>query len=72
MKRNDIRNLFKEKFKNRDCSLLVRPVEEEQDIQNLEELDDNQLRPEFLDQVEIIRAKIFKKVIQLSRPQLKR
>ena len=38
--KNRIRRLFKQFFKERECKVLVRPVEQESDIQNLDTLED--------------------------------
>jgi hypothetical protein len=35
-------------FQERDCFALVRPTEEERDLQNLSSVDDSKLRPEFV------------------------
>jgi hypothetical protein len=47
--KNRIRRLLKHFFKDRDCQTIVRPVEEEKDLQNLSSLPPSALRPEFLD-----------------------
>lgn len=41
---------------------MVRPTEREKDLQRLDEIDNNSLRPEFVAQVEAIRTKIFSRV----------
>jgi hypothetical protein len=41
---------------------MVRPVEEERELQNLQQLADDQMRSEFLVQVQALRQKIYKKV----------
>jgi hypothetical protein len=41
---------------------MVRPTEEEKDLQKLNTLDDSSMRPEFIAQMKTLRAKIFKKV----------
>jgi hypothetical protein len=57
--RNEIRKLLKEYFHDRDCFTLVRPVEKETDLQNLEKLQNHELRPKFLTQIKQLRDKIF-------------
>ena len=57
-KRDHIRNILRKFFPNRDCFTLVRPVEEETDLQKLETLDYNELRHEFLQGVNQLRYKI--------------
>jgi hypothetical protein len=37
--------------KNRDCFCMYRPTNNEQDLQNLDKIDFEKLRPEFIDQV---------------------
>ena len=41
--------MVKHFFKDRDCATLVRPCESEKDLQRLNEMKDNELRPEFVD-----------------------
>lgn len=41
---------------------MVRPTQREKDLQRLDEIDNSMLRPEFVNQVEAIRSKIFSKV----------
>jgi hypothetical protein len=41
---------------------MVRPTEREKDLQRLDEIDNSNLRPEFVTQVESIRSKIFSRV----------
>lgn len=57
--KNKIRRLFKRYFQERDCITMVRPVEDEKDLQRLDELDNGSLRKEFVVQVEAARSKIF-------------
>ena len=45
---------------------MVRPVESEADLQRVNEMQDSELRYEFIEQVREIRKKIFKKI----RPKL--
>lgn len=55
-------------FKDRDCLTVSKPVQDEQLLQRLNTLADNQLRPEFLQQLSALREKIVTKV---SPKQLK-
>ena len=41
---------------------MVRPVENEKNLQNLQHMPDDHLRPEFIENVTSLRQKIFKKV----------
>ena len=60
--KNRVRKLLKHFFTDRDCATLVRPVEDENNIQNLSKLPDSKLRKEFIEQLAIIKAKIRKKI----------
>ena len=39
--------MIKSFFKDRDCFTMVRPVENEVDLQNLQTMSDTEFRPEF-------------------------
>ena len=56
--KNRIRRLLKEFFKDRDCCTLVRPVNNETDLHNLENLEQKDLRQEFVDQYMSLRNKV--------------
>ena len=60
--KNRVRNLIKAYFPERDCFIMVRPVEKEKDLQNLQNLPDFKLRKEFLEQAKIFRNKVMKKI----------
>ena len=60
--KNRIRRLVSQFFQDRDCHTLVRPVEEESDLQALATLPSDQLRGQFNLQIEALRKKVFKKV----------
>ena len=60
--KNKVRRLLKHFFADRDCSTLVRPTENESDLQNLIQLPDDKLRKEFVEQLEMLRMKIKKKL----------
>ena len=60
--KNKVRRLLKHFFSDRDCATLVRPTENEGDLQNLIKLPDDKLRKEFVDQLNAIKAKIKKKL----------
>ena len=57
--KNRVRNLIKTYFPDRDCFTMVRPVEKESDLQNLQNLPDDMLRKEFLDQAQKFRDKVY-------------
>ena len=60
--KNRVRNLIKTYFPERDCFTLVRPVEDEKNLQNLQELSDDDLRSEFLEPANNFRNKVYKKL----------
>ena len=60
--KNRVRELIQNYFKEKDLFVMVRPVEEESDLQNLQNLPDEQLRKEFLEQAKIFRNKVMKKI----------
>ena len=60
--KNRVRELIKNYFKEKDLFVMVRPVEEETDLQNLQNLPDDKLRKEFLEQAKLFRNKVMKKI----------
>ena len=60
--KNLVRKMIKTYFLERDCFPMVRPVENERDLQKLMTLSDDQIRPEFLRQSEMLRNKIYMKI----------
>jgi len=57
--KNKVRDLIKSYFPDRDCFTMVRPVEKEDELQNLQNLPDDMLRKEFLTQAENFRNKVY-------------
>lgn len=47
-------------FRERDCVVLVRPCNEERDLKRMDKMDENELRPEFVRELNVIRDKIFR------------
>ena len=62
MEKNLIRKKIKNYFLERYCFPLVRPVEDEKDLQNLMNLPDNKIRSEFLSQSLNLKQSIYAKV----------
>ena len=60
--KNLVRKMIKTYFLERDCFPMVRPVENERDLQKLQTLSDERIRPEFLRQSEMLRNKIYMKI----------
>ena len=60
--KNLVRKMIKTYFNERDCFPMVRPVENENDLQNLMNLPDNKIRPEFIKQSNMLKNKIYMKI----------
>lgn len=60
--KNRIRRLIVQFFQDRDCHTLVRPLEDENMLQQLDRLNDDTLRSQFLLQIDALRKKVFKRV----------
>ena len=60
--KNKIRKLIKAYFKDRDCFTMVRPLTNEDQLQSLETLEPEKLRPEFLEQILQLRKKVLSRV----------
>jgi hypothetical protein len=67
-KRNETRRLIKYFFKERDCKTLIRPVADDKKLRNIDNVPEEEIRPEFLKQVRDLISFIFKgikpKVVQ--------
>ena len=61
-KKNDIRKTLKLFFRERDCYTLVRPVHEEKKLKIIDQLPVEELRPEFLKQMNTLVKKIFENI----------
>ena len=60
--KNLVRKMIKTYFNERDCFPMVRPVENENDLQNLMNLPENKIRPEFIKQSNMLKNKIYMKI----------
>ncbi len=60
--KNKIRKLIKTYFRDRDCFTMVRPLMKETDLQNLESMPPEKLRPEFLEQILSLRKKVLGRI----------
>lgn len=60
--KNRIRRMIKHFFKERDLSVLLRPTDQDLDLQNLITIKNEDLRKEFVDGLNQLKTKIFKKV----------
>ena len=60
--KNRIRRLLNSFFPEKECFTLVRPLVDEQNLQNLESMDFDQLRPEFVEQMMTLRKHILTKI----------
>ena len=59
--KNKVRSLIRTYFPERDCFVMVRPVEKESDLQNMSKLPDSHLRKEFIEQAKMFKNKVMKK-----------
>jgi hypothetical protein len=57
-----IQQVLRETFSSKDCRTLVQPCSSEEDLQNLDQVPDSALRPEFLKQIRDLRKHILDKV----------
>lgn len=60
-KKNRFRRMIQAMFQDRDCYTMVRPTEEEKDLQNLQKMPEDRFRPEFLEAMEKLRGRVFAK-----------
>ena len=61
-KKNEIRKIIKLFFKERDCYTLIRPIHDEKKLKIIDQIPQEQLRPEFLTQMNILVGKIFENI----------
>jgi hypothetical protein len=66
MKKNEIRGILKTFFKERDCYTIIRPINDEKKLRNIDKIPVKELRPEFVTQMDKLVAKVFNMV----RPKL--
>jgi hypothetical protein len=59
MERNRVRQMLTAFFTERNCHTLVRPINDEQLLQQVDHLDMEQLRPEFREQVSDLKEQVF-------------
>lgn len=59
MERNRIRAMMKDFFRERDCVALVRPVHDEAQLQQVDQLAISELRPEFQEQLRELKQLVF-------------
>ena len=60
--KNRIRRLLLSFFKERDCYCLVRPLTDEDNLQNLDTMDVEKLRPEFFEQMMYLRKHVMNRI----------
>ena len=60
--KNRTRRLFKSLFTERDCLTFNRPISEESKLQNLSELANDELTPNFVRQLESLRKRVLGKM----------
>ncbi len=60
--KNRIRRLLKSFFKDRDCCTMIRPLTNEENLQNLTSMELSDLRADFVEQVLLLRRKVLNRV----------
>lgn len=60
--KNRIRRLLKSFFSDRDCVTMIRPLTNEDALQNLINIPMKELRPEFVEQVHVLRRKVLQRI----------
>lgn len=59
VRKNGIRKELTNFFKERDCFMLIRPVDDEKKLQNMSLVKDSEMRPKFLELIKELRSKVF-------------
>lgn len=57
-RKNSVRKELVNFFRDRDCYMLIRPVDDETKLQNMAKLQDHELRPQFLEKIATFRTKV--------------
>jgi len=60
--KNRIRRLIKTFFNERDCVTMIRPLAKEKELQNLANMELEQLRPDFIEQIKTLKRKVLNKI----------
>jgi len=58
MNKNEVKQHLRKYFPERDCCTMVRPVVNEGNLQSLDSINMEDLRPEFVEQVISLRKKV--------------
>lgn len=66
VRKNSIRKEMSNFFKERDCFMLIRPVDDEEKLQNMAKVKDSELRPRFLELIAQLKSKIMLQVKKKS------
>ena len=60
--KNRIRRMLKSFFKERDCCTMIRPLTKEENLQSLEKIPIEELRPEFVEQFMGLRRQVINRI----------
>ena len=60
--KNRIRRLLKSFFKDRDCCTMIRPLTNEENLQNLANMELDELRADFVEQIMTLRRKVINRI----------
>lgn len=61
-RKNSIRKELISFFRDRDCFMLIRPVDDEKKLQDMSKVKDVDMRPRFLELINELRGKILKDI----------
>lgn len=61
-RKNSIRKELTTFFRERDCFTLIRPVDDDEKLQNMAKCSDADLRPKFVELIKDLRTKVFRQV----------
>lgn len=61
-RKNNIRKELISFFRDRDCFMLIRPVDDEKKLQNMAAVKDSEMRPRFLELITELRGKVLKDI----------
>ena len=56
---DDVRRVIRECFPSRTCVTMVRPCQEEDELQDLDGMNESFMRPKFVEQMKVVRKMIF-------------
>lgn len=61
-RKNSIRKELISFFRDRDCFMLIRPVDDQKKLQDMSRVKDAEMRPRFLELISELRGKVLKDI----------